>query len=66
MHQLLHGKVFRAISGHRDAGATLCPGIFLYDKVPNIRQIAVRRQRGEAVPVPTPNPPAPPPPGGGG
>jgi hypothetical protein len=54
MHRVLHGKAFRAISGHRDAGATLCPGTFLYDKIPNIRQIAVRRQRGIPVSVPAP------------
>ena len=51
MNQLLHGKSFRAISGHRDAGATLCPGIFLYDKIPTIRLIAVRRQQGAAAPA---------------
>jgi hypothetical protein len=71
MHQLLHGKVFRAISGHRDAGATLCPGVHLYKKIPVIKQIAVRAQRGAAArrpaPAPAPRPhPRPRPPGNGG
>jgi hypothetical protein len=71
MHQLLHGKVFRAISGHRDAGATLCPGVHLYKKIPVIKQIAVRAQRGAAAPPPPPPPapaprPRPRPPGDGG
>jgi hypothetical protein len=69
LHQLLHGHKFRAISGHRDAGATLCPGVHLYTKIPVIRQIAARAQRGAprpAPPRPAPTPPAPPPPGNGG
>ena len=31
---------FNVISGHRDPGNTLCPGQFLYDRLPQIRQIA--------------------------
>jgi uncharacterized protein with LGFP repeats len=54
LHQLLHGRAFHAISGHRDADATLCPGIFLYDKIPTIRRIAIRRQRRAADPAPAP------------
>ncbi len=69
MHQLLHGKVFRAISGHRDAGATLCPGIHLYTKIPTIKRIAIRAQGGVVAPKPKPRPqprPRPRPPGKGG
>ena len=28
---------FNVISGHRDPGATLCPGQYLYDRLPSIR-----------------------------
>jgi hypothetical protein len=70
LHQLLHGRKFRAISGHRDAGATLCPGVHLYKRIPVIRKIAVRAQRGAPAPPPpappAPPPPPPPPPGNGG
>lgn len=31
---------FNVISGHRDPGNTLCPGQYLYDKLPQIRQLA--------------------------
>ncbi len=33
-------KYFRAISGHRDAGQTACPGRYLYAKLPSIRKSA--------------------------
>jgi hypothetical protein len=31
------GKIFRAVSGHRDAGQTACPGRYLYAQIPAIR-----------------------------
>jgi hypothetical protein len=73
LHQRLRGHVLRAISGHRDAGQTLCPGVFLYKRIPDIRRIAIAVQRGGRPPAPPPAPPAPPappvpgdPPGGPG
>ncbi len=33
----IDGRVVKAISGHRDAGSTACPGRYLYDKLPAIR-----------------------------
>jgi hypothetical protein len=57
MRQFLHRRSFRAISGHRDAGATLCPGVHLYKRIRTIRQIAVATQRGSAAPAPQPAPP---------
>jgi hypothetical protein len=35
---------FHAISGHRDAGQTACPGKYLYAKIPTIRSLAAARQ----------------------
>jgi hypothetical protein len=52
----MRGRVFRAISGHRDAGSTACPGIFLYRQIPQIRALAVAVQRGTPPPAPTPTP----------
>jgi hypothetical protein len=60
LHQRLRGHVLRAISGHRDAGQTACPGIHLYKRIPTIRRIAIAFQRTGSPPAPTP-PPAPPP-----
>ena len=40
----LEGERFRAISGHRDADQTACPGIKLYRRLPAIRRIAIRWQ----------------------
>ncbi|HEY3528529.1 MAG TPA: FG-GAP-like repeat-containing protein [Nocardioides sp.] len=37
---------FQAINGHRDAAATLCPGQYLYAKLPEIRRLAAAAQRG--------------------
>ncbi|MDQ4084265.1 MAG: N-acetylmuramoyl-L-alanine amidase [Actinomycetota bacterium] len=65
MRQRLRGRVLRAISGHRDAGQTACPGIRLYRRIPAIRGLAVDAQRGGRPPAPPPAPtppPAPPPP----
>jgi N-acetylmuramoyl-L-alanine amidase/FG-GAP-like repeat len=39
---------FRAISGHRDAGQTACPGRYLYAKIPTIRRLASGQQRSFA------------------
>ena len=68
--QRLRGHVLRAISGHRDAGQTACPGIRLYRRIPAIRSIAVAVQRGGQPPAPPPVPPppapTPPPPDDGG
>jgi hypothetical protein len=52
----LEGRTFRAINGHRDAGSTACPGTYLYNRLPKIRRIAVRVQRGGTAPAPTPTP----------
>jgi N-acetylmuramoyl-L-alanine amidase len=41
----MEGSRFRAVNGHRDAGQTACPGINLYRRLDNIRQIAIRRQQ---------------------
>jgi uncharacterized protein with LGFP repeats len=60
LHQRLRGHVLRAISGHRDAGQTACPGIHLYKRIPTIRRIAIAFQRTGSPPAPAP-PPAPPP-----
>ena len=37
---VLNGRSFPAISGHRDAAATECPGQRLYDRIPAIRSAA--------------------------
>ncbi|WP_122818382.1 FG-GAP-like repeat-containing protein [Nocardioides pantholopis] len=51
--QKVGSKRFPAISGHRDAGSTACPGKNLYAKIPEIRKLAA------AVQTPaTPTPPA--------
>jgi hypothetical protein len=34
--QLVAGRTFNAISGHRDAAQTACPGVHLYRKIPTI------------------------------
>ena len=56
-------KYFKAISGHRDAGSTACPGRYLYAKLPSIRTAAQRVQNAAQTTVPTPTPtPTPDPP----
>jgi N-acetylmuramoyl-L-alanine amidase/FG-GAP-like repeat len=45
-HQWVTSTWFEAINGHRDAAATLCPGQYLYDKLPAIRRLAAAAQRG--------------------
>lgn len=41
-------KKFQAINGHRDAASTACPGKYLYEQIPKIRQLASKAQRGWA------------------
>ena len=51
----MHGKTFNAISGHRDAGSTACPGRNLYAKLASIRTRAAQIQAGATTaPDPTP------------
>jgi hypothetical protein len=45
-HQYVTSRYFQAINGHRDAESTLCPGQYLYDRIPDIRQMAAADQRG--------------------
>ncbi len=45
-HQWVTKRWFQAINGHRDAAATLCPGQYLYNKIPKIRKLAAAAQRG--------------------
>ena len=42
--QFVSSRNFRAINGHRDAGATACPGRYLYEKIPWIRNAAADLQ----------------------
>ena len=44
--QYVTSRWFQAINGHRDAAATLCPGQYLYAKLPEIRRLAAGAQRG--------------------
>jgi hypothetical protein len=43
--QVVGPDTFRAISGHRDAGSTACPGRYLYAKLPRIRELAAAAQQ---------------------
>ncbi|HSS67435.1 MAG TPA: FG-GAP-like repeat-containing protein [Nocardioidaceae bacterium] len=43
--QVVAGTTFNAISGHRDAAQTACPGIHLYKKIPTIIAKATEYQR---------------------
>jgi hypothetical protein len=45
-HQYVTSRYFQAINGHRDAAATLCPGQYLYNRIPDIRRMAAADQRG--------------------
>ena len=51
-------KYFKAISGHRDAGSTACPGRYLYAKLPSIRTAAAKIQdkAQSTAPAPAPKP----------
>jgi hypothetical protein len=44
--QFVTSDHFKAINGHRDAGATACPGINLYNRIPRIRELATAAQQG--------------------
>ena len=44
--QYVTSRYFKAINGHRDAGATACPGINLYNRIPRIRELAAAAQQG--------------------
>ncbi|MGA9749635.1 MAG: FG-GAP-like repeat-containing protein [Nocardioides sp.] len=57
--QVVNGRTFHAINGHRDAGSTACPGKHLYAQLPAIRNLASSYQSASA---PTPSQPPPPPP----
>ena len=60
--QYVTSRNFQAINGHRDAGSTACPGRYLYERLPEIRRIAARLQKGSTTPPPTePPPPTTPP-----
>ncbi len=41
----LEGTRFKAITGHRNAGQTLCPGRYLQRRLPAIRRTAIRWQQ---------------------
>ncbi len=43
--QYVTSRYFQAINGHRDADSTACPGQYLYNRVPDIRDIAATTQR---------------------
>ncbi len=44
--QYVTSRYFQAINGHRDADATACPGINLYNRIPRIRTLATQAQLG--------------------
>ena len=44
--QWVGSRYFEAINGHRDAASTLCPGKYLYEQIPLIRQYAAAAQLG--------------------
>ena len=56
-------KYFKAISGHRDAGSTACPGRYLYAKLPSIRTATQKLQNAaqQTTPPPAPEPKPEPP-----
>ena len=56
---VISGDHFKAISGHRDAGSTACPGRYLYAQLPAIRRATAAAQDGKDDPDPTPTPPPP-------
>ncbi len=56
---VISGRHFKAISGHRDAGSTACPGRYLYAQLPAIRRATAAAQDGndpDPTPTPTPTP----------
>jgi hypothetical protein len=46
MKQWVTSRNFKAINGHRDAASTACPGRYLYERIPTIRELAAQAQRG--------------------
>jgi hypothetical protein len=46
-------RTFPRIVGHRDVGATSCPGTFLYPQLPNIRALVDAKYPGASSPVGT-------------
>ena len=44
--QWVGSRYFEAINGHRDAASTACPGKYLYEQIPLIRQYAAAAQLG--------------------
>ena len=44
--QYVTSRTFAAINGHSDADATACPGKYLYQKIPEIRNLAKQAQVG--------------------
>ena len=52
--QVVNGRTFQAINGHRDAGSTACPGKYLYAKLPQIRTTAASYQTATSTPQPPP------------
>jgi hypothetical protein len=52
--QVVNGRTFQAINGHRDAGSTACPGKHLYAKLPQIRTTAASYQTATSAPQPPP------------
>jgi hypothetical protein len=44
--QYVTSRYFKAINGHRDADSTACPGIYLYNRIPRIRELAAAAQQG--------------------
>ncbi len=46
--QWVGSTYFQGINGHRDAAATACPGKYLYEQIPLIRQYAAAAQLGWA------------------
>src|SRR4051794_11007763 len=53
-HQMVDGRDLHAINGHRDVGQTLCPGKYLYARIPDIRRMATALQTGGTPPPPPP------------
>lgn len=55
--QRVGSRYFPAISGHRDAGQTACPGRYLYARIPDIRTRAAKIQKGgTTAPADSPDP----------
>jgi hypothetical protein len=52
--QVVNGRTFQAINGHRDAGSTACPGKYLYAKLAEIRTLAGSYQTAGSTPQPPP------------